>query len=497
MKEKIENFKKLQKKLHAYEHAHSMLYFDALTAMPKGAFSALGDTIEILTEEKYKIETAKETVDLVNELYENRDNLDFITKREAEEFYERQYKLSKIPMEEYVAYQVTLNDASAAWEKAKLTNDYELFAPHLEKIIAYQKNYIKYLETDELKGYDVLLNDYEKGFTVEVLDEFFNKIKEEIIPIIKKVSQIKDNEEILEGTFDINKQKELSDYLMDVIGLDKNHCAITETEHPFTIEFSKDDVRITTHYHEDSLASNIYSVVHEGGHAMYELGIGDNLRNSVLAHGVSMGIHESQSRFWENLIGRSLPFIKKVYPKIQELFPEKFANVSAEDFYRAVNFSKPGLIRIEADELTYSIHVLIRYEIEKMIFSDKVTVADLPRVWNELYKEYLGVDVPNNSQGVLQDTHWSGGSFGYFPSYSLGSAYASQIVKTMEKEIPVWESVEKGELSVVRNWLIDKIYQHGCLYTPAQLIENICGEKFTAQYYIDYLKEKFTDLYNL
>ena len=315
--------------------------------------------------------------------------------------------------------------------------------------------------------------------------------------LFKKVSEIKDNEALLEGTFDIEKQKKLSDYLMDVIGLDKNHCAITETEHPFTIEFSKDDVRITTKYHEDSLASNIYSVIHEGGHAMYELGIGDNLRNSVLAHGVSMGIHESQSRFWENLIGRSLPFIKKVYPKIQELFPEYFAEVSAEDFYKAVNFSKPGLIRIEADELTYSIHVLIRYEIEKKIFNDEVTVADLPRVWNELYKEYLGVDVPNNSKGVLQDTHWSGGSFGYFPSYSLGSAYASQIVKTMEKEIPVWENVEKGELSVVRNWLIEKIYQHGCLYTPAELIENICGEKFSPKYYIEYLKDKFTQLYNL
>ena len=272
---------------------------------------------------------------------------------------------------------------------------------------------------------------------------------------------------------------------------------IGEVEHPFTTNFSKDDVRITTHYHEKAFASSMYSVIHEGGHALYELNIGDDIKYSPLGGGASMSIHESQSRFYENIIGRSEAFLTYILPDIQKLGPKALKDVTPHDFYLAVNKSKPSLIRTQADELTYCFHVMIRYELEKQLIAGTLAVKDLPAAWNKLYKEYLGVDVPNDTQGVLQDSHWSGGAFGYFPSYALGSAYGAQMLKVMERDIPVWELVAKGDLKPIVGWLTERIYRYGRLLKPNELILKACEAPFDPRYYVDYLKNKYTEVYGL
>lgn len=241
----------------------------------------------------------------------------------------------------------------------------------------------------------------------------------------------------------------------------------------------------------------MYSVIHEGGHALYELNTGDDLIGSPLATGSSLGIHESQSRFYENIIGRSEAFIEYVFPEMKKLFPEQLEGVTAHDFYLAVNKSEPSLIRTEADEVTYCLHIMVRYELEKRLMDGSLTTKELPAEWNRLYKEYLGVDVPSDTEGVLQDSHWSGGSIGYFPSYALGSAYGAQIYHHMKKELDIDKLVSEGRIPEITAWLTDKIYKYGKVKKPDELIMNACGEKFNADYYVNYLKEKYEKIYNL
>jgi carboxypeptidase Taq len=303
--------------------------------------------------------------------------------------------------------------------------------------------------------------------------------------------------DFLHRTYPVERQRAFSGRVMALMGLDRGRCGIAETEHPFTDGSNKWDVRITTHYHEDDLASSLYSVVHEGGHALYEMGVDDALQFTVLGGGSTMGIHESQSRFYENLIGRSEPFCRALFPIAAELFPEQLADVTEEEFYRAVNQSSPSLIRTEADELTYPMHILVRYEMERRMIGGEVSVKELPALWRELYREYLGVEVPSDREGILQDSHWSGGAFGYFPSYALGSAYGVQMLEAMEREVSVWDAVAAGDLSPVTAWLRERIHRHGKLLRPAELLRSAGVDPFRPECYTDYLKRKFTAIYGL
>ncbi|MBP3348283.1 MAG: carboxypeptidase M32, partial [Clostridia bacterium] len=329
------------------------------------------------------------------------------------------------------------------------------------------------------------------------LDNFFASVKEKLVPIVKAIGQKEQiDDSFLHRHYPVELQRQFSDYLMEVMGIDRNHCTIGETEHPFTLEFTSQDVRITTNYKEDSLADSMYSVIHEGGHALYELNIDPSFDYTCLAGGVSMGIHESQSRFYENLIGRSRAFIDAIFPRMKEIFAQQLADVDAEMFYKAVNKAQPSLIRTEADELTYCFHVMIRYEIEKQLIGGTLAVKDVPAEWNRLYKEYLGVDVPDDKHGCLQDSHWSGGSFGYFPSYALGSAYSAQMLHNMQQEFDVYKNVSNGDLSLVTEWLRNKIHNYGSFLEPAEVLANACGE-FDPTYYTEYLADKFSTLYGL
>ena len=482
----------------AYSHVFGVLSYDNETAAPKNSYMGLASTNEVLSELDYKLKVNEQNFEVLDTLMAHKDELDPILRREVEEAAHSLEQMRKIPMDEYTAYMVLMSEAHTAWVEAKLNNDFGKIAPYLEKIIAFNKR-VAELCAPGMDAYNYWLNEFEQGLSTEKLDAFFGRIRSALVPLIKKISEKGDviRTDFLGRICPIEQQKKLSEAVMDIMHLDRDDCSIGETEHPFTTHFNKHDVRITTHYHEDSVVSNMYSVIHEGGHALYELHTGDDLIGTSIASGTSMSIHESQSRFFENIIGRSRAFCELIFPKIREFFPEQFKDVTANEFYLAVNKAEPSLIRTEADELTYSLHIMVRYELEKRMMSGEIAVRDVPGEWNRLYKEYLGIDVPDDRRGVLQDMHWFGGMIGYFPSYALGSAYGAQILHHMNKEMDTGALVRENKLDVIIAWLTEKIYKYGMLLRPEEVLKNACGEDFDPDYYVNYLTEKMTEIYDL
>ena len=493
----LELLKKHQDTMAAYNHALGVLFHDGSTVAPKESWVGRGQTMGVMSQIIYDLETKPENAELLTYLEAHAEELSALERRQVEVMRKGYDQMHKVPAEEYVEYSVLVNEAENVWEKAKNEDDFDAFAPYLEKIVNFNRKFAGYYHP-EMAPYDALLNEYEEGLNTVTLDAFFGQLRSAIVPLLEKVMKAKQiDDSFLYQNYPIADQRKLSEYLMEVLGLDRARCGIAESEHPYTTNFNNKDVRITTHYHEDNLVSSMYSVIHEGGHGLYEMGAEDCYNFTNLSGGVSMGIHESQSRFYENLMGRSRPFIQAVFPKIKELFPEQLKNVDAEMFYMAVNKAQPSLIRTEADELTYALHVMVRYEIEKQMIAGTLAIADVPAQWNRLYKEYLGVDVPSDAEGCLQDSHWGGGMIGYFPSYALGSAYGPQMLKKMEEDLgDVYGDVAKGDLTKVTAWLREKIHRHASFIKPGELFASVCGE-FDAKYFTDYLTAKYTELYDL
>ena len=497
LEQAIAKMNELQIAQHAYNHAMGVLSLDGDTAAPSASAKGRGETMGYLSGVTYQLLVNDEVKEALETILANKESVTPVQVRQAELFKEDYDDSVRIPMEEYVEYSTLITQSNAVWHEAKEKNNYASFAPYLEKIINYNRKFAAYKD-DKKPAYDVLLDGFEKGASTATLDPFFGLLREALSPVIKAVAEKPEPDtSFFQQKFALADQRIFSDRLMEMMGLDRNRCGIAETEHPFTTNFNKWDVRITTHYNEMDAVDSMYSVIHEGGHALYELGTADDIQFTNLASGASMGLHESQSRFYENIIGRSLPFCKALLPVMQECFPAQLKGVTAEQLYAAVNKSHPSLIRTQADELTYAQHIAIRYEMEKRMIGGDVKVDELPALWNEMYKEYLGVTVPNDREGILQDVHWSGGMIGYFPSYALGSAYGVQMLAAMEKDFNPWVDVEKGDLSRVTAWLGDKIHRHGRMLTPPQLLKNAIGSEFDPRCYVDYLKRKFTALYKL
>lgn len=492
----LTKLKELQEKRYALNAAYSALYLDAVTVAPEDTAEGRGIALGILAGEQQKLLSSKKTKKLLEALEDYRNDLTLEQKKQTE-LLSREYKRMKvIPAEEYMEYAALTNDAEAVWHKAKEEDNFEMFLPYLEKLVDFNRRFAGYYDPQKAP-YDALLNEYERGVDMQYLDAFFDKLKEKLVPLLQQIANAEVIEnDFLHGYFPKEKQMEFSDYLMEVMKIDRKHCQIGETEHPFTLEFNNKDVRITTNYQERDVCASMYSVIHEGGHALYELGIDDRYQYTFLTGGVSMGIHESQSRFYENLIGRSREFLAFIYPKMCEIFPEQFDGVTVEQLYRAVNKVMPSLIRIDADELTYCFHIMIRYEIEKRLIDGSLQPRDVPEEWNRLYRDYLGIEVPNDQKGCLQDSHWSGGLFGYFPSYALGSAYGAQMLVEMNKEFSVSDAVTKGELDRVNDWLKEKIHRYGSYLEPQEVLANAVGV-FEPDHYIDYLYKKYSEIYSL
>lgn len=496
----LERLNALERKLYAIRHLNSQVYLDSVTAAPSDTSEGRGIALEYLSGLEYEAFASEETGALLRELVSRKDELTEQQYRQAE-FLLRSYEdTACIPADEYIAWAVLLNDSEAVWHKAKVENDFASFAPYLEKIVETSIAFTNYWDPKHEKDpYDVLLNRYEYGLTMEKLDAYFSALKRSIVPLLSDIVRNgkQPANDFLFKEYPLEAQRVFTDFLMESECIDRAHCNVGETEHPFTLEFNKNDVRITTHYHLNDVMSSAFSVLHEGGHALYELHTGDALKYTSLAAGASMGLHESQSRFFENMIGRSEGFTAFILKKMKTLFPEQLENVSERAFYCAVNRAEPSLIRTEADELTYCLHVMIRYEIEKMLIHREITVSELPAVWNAKYQEYLGVKVPDDTHGVLQDSHWSGGSIGYFPTYALGNAYAAQICEVMKQDVDLESCERDGNLAPAVDWLSEHLYQYGCLYDPEPMLRKICGAEFTPQPYIDYLERKFRDIYGL
>ena len=493
-----EDLFKLQKKTAAYYHAMGLISYDGDTTAPKETASNRAVSLTVLSEEVYMLATGKDTVELLEYLDENRQSLPLEEQRMVELLIKDIRDMQKIPMDEWIEYQGLLVESQDVWHKAKESSDFELFRPYLEKVFETQKRFAGYLAPGK-DPYDYWLNEYEDGLSKEICDEFFSKLRSRIVPLIAKTKEMPQVDDgIRFGYFPASKQEELSYYIMESMGLDLGHVGLSTTEHPFTTSLGSHlDERITTHYHENDFASSMYSVIHEGGHALYDTGSPEAYAYTVLDGGVSMGIHESQSRFYENILGRSLAYSKFIFPKLEELFPEEMKGYTANDLYRAVNKVEPSLIRTEADEVTYSLHVMVRYEIEKAVMAGELEVKDIPSRWNELYKEYLGVEVPDDRQGCLQDSHWSGGAVGYFPSYALGSAYGAQFLSKMKETVDVDGCAERGDLRPVNLWNREHIWKYGCLYKPGKLLNMVLEGDFDPEYYISYLEAKCKDVYGI
>lgn len=498
LEEAREALRKLQLRLSAYHHAAGSIWYDGDTVAPKGTAANRAVTLSVLSEELYQLSTGEETVALLEELDAQREALTEKEQRMVELLLRDIRRMQKIPVEEYVAHEKLIVEAGDQWHRAKETGDFALFEPYLTRIFDDARRFAGYC-APEKDPYDYWLNEFEEGLDREKCDEFFATLRAHIVPLLQRVrerDQLPDD--ILHGCFPEADQRRLSLRLMELIGLDLDHVGLATTEHPFTTSLgSHFDERITTHYHEDNFASSLYSVIHEGGHALYDTGSADDLAYTVLDGGVSMGIHESQSRFYENLLGRSRPFCERLFPILREYFPEQLEPYTAEDLYRAVNRAEPGLIRTEADELTYALHIMVRYELEKRVMAGELAVHDLPAEWNRLYKEYLGLDVPDDAHGVLQDSHWSGGAVGYFPSYALGSAYGAQFLRKMRQTVDVDGCLRAGNFAPINRWLRDRIWRSGCLYKPAEVFQRAAGEEFDPTAFTDYLEQKFGELYQL
>lgn len=488
----------IQRKLAAYYHAMGLISYDGATTAPKDTAANRGASLSVLSEEVYKLSTGEDTVNMLEFLDENKSELSEKEQRMVYLMLKDIREMRKIPMKEYVAYEELLVKADDIWHRAKEASDFELFRPTLEEIFETNKRFARYVEPDK-DPYDHCLGQYEEGLNKQILDEFFQKLRNGIVPLIKKISETEQvDDSIRFGSFPEREQEKLSYKLMETIGLDLGHVGLSTTEHPFTTSLgSQHDVRITTHYFENDFVCSMYSVIHEGGHALYDSNSAEDLAYTVLDGGTAMSIHESQSRFYENIIGRSKAFCEYIFPTLVELFPEQMKGRTAQELYIAVNKAELSLIRTEADELTYSLHVMIRYELEKRVMAGELEVKDLPSEWNRMYKEYLGIDVPDDRHGVLQDSHWSGGMIGYFPSYALGNAYGAQFLSKMKQSVNVDECIRTGNFGPVNEWNRENIWKHGRLYTPAQIIDRVLGEPFDADYYIRYLTDKVKDVYGV
>lgn len=484
-------------KMKAYEHALGMLQWDLETEAPKLAIEKTSETIAFLVEENHKLLISDEMKNLIEILEENSNEISKLDQRVVKEIRKQYDRATKIPIDEYTEYQKLLTKAQHTWAEAKGKDDFKMFSPMLNDIINFNKKFIEY-RGYEGHPYNTLLDDYEPGLTIEKADKFFKALRQRIVPLLKNIQNSKSeiDTSFFKEKFDLNKQKEFAKYIAKYIDFDFNKGVLKESVHPFTLHFDNKDVRITSRYFEDYLLSSIFSVLHEGGHAIYEQGISDAVSKTILGQGTSMGIHESQSRMYENLFGRTIEFWEPIYGKLLENFPS-LNEVSLEDFYKAINKVETSLIRVEADELTYSLHVMIRYEIEKMLFEGDIDINDLPKIWNDKMEEYLGLRPDSNATGVLQDVHWSAGLFGYFPSYALGNAYASQMMNQIEKDLDIDELLRQGDFKTIKNYLGEKIHNYGMSKNPLEIITEMTGEELNPDYYCTYLEEKFSKIYNL
>ena len=501
---KKELFDELKEKLLELAHigsATAVLSWDQEVNMPEGGAKFRAETLSSLAgiyHEKFTSIEFEKLLKKIRKLEKNKE----LTIEESITFNEtwRQFSRSKkLPSDFVRELTKVCSNAQSVWAEARKKSDFNMFLPYLEKIVALKR---KEAEMVGFKNtpYDALLDEFEPQMTTEEISIIFFELKKSLVDLLRKIkkSRVKIDPAILQGKFPIEKQKKFNEFVIGKMGFNFDFGRLDTSIHPFSTSFSPEDARITTRYDEKDFFYSLSSVIHETGHALYEQGLLSENFGTPLGESISHGMHESQSRIWEKIIGQSIYFWKYFYPKLKKEFPAPFDNISLDDFYKNINNVKPSLIRTESDEVTYNLHIILRFEIEKDLIEGTIEARDLPRIWNDKMKEYLGVHVPNDAVGVLQDVHWSCGYFGYLPTYALGNLYSAQIFHAAQRDILNLEKeIAAGKMEHFREWLRSSIHIHGKTYSANGLLKQLTGEELNSKYFIDYISNKYNDIYEL
>lgn len=502
--EKIGRLKSLDREALRLAEAAETLRWDQETYMPEDAIGARSEQIALLETLAHQRETAEEVGELLEALgsteaqplgreeLEPGDRAFLRAKRRAFDL------ATKLPAQLVRRFAEVTSRGQAAWVKAKNADDFEQFRPHLEEIVALNREKAERFGYEE-HIYDALLDQFEPFAKTREVEALFSDLAGSLVDLVGRIRerpQVDDS--MLQRSYSVAKQELLAGELLSQLGYEFNRGRLDVSAHPFTTTLGPNDVRITTRYHEDLFASAIFSTIHEAGHALYELGVAEEYHDTLLATGTSLGIHESQSRLWENMVGRSREFWSHWFPRVAELFKQELAGVDAEAFYRAINKVEPSLIRIEADEVTYSLHVILRFRLEMGLMTGDLEVKDLPEAWNATMEELLGITPPSAAKGVLQDVHWSMGAIGYFPTYALGNLYGAQFLDTLTSEIPeAYEEVSRGNPAPILDWLRERIHRHGAAKTPKELVTEVTGAPLDPGHFVRYLETKYGEIYGL
>ena len=500
MQNKIEKLKTILGEVSDLNNASAVLGWDQQTYMPTGGAADRGNLLATLARLAHVRFTSDEVGQLLDDLKPYADQLDpdsddarlvKVVRRE----YDKQTKVTPEWVSEF-ANETTIGQS--VWEKARSESDFSLFQPNLERIVALRSQYAAFFAPYD-HVYDPLLDDFEPGLKTSEVKEIFNALRPKQVEIIQAISdrpQVDDSFMHLE--FPEQKQWDFGVKVISDFGFDWNRGRQDKSAHPFTTSFGLNDVRITTRFILNLGGSALFSTMHEAGHAMYEQGFSASLGRTPLANGASMALHESQSRMWENLVGRSYAFWTRYYPILQAFFPSQLGNVDLDMFYKGINKVEPSLIRVEADEATYNLHIMLRLELEIAMMEGSLAVKDLPEAWNDRVQSYLGVVPENDRLGVLQDVHWSAGLIGYFPTYALGNLVSVQLWEAMEKEIPNLEDqIANGKFGDLLGWLRKSVHQHGAKFEPQELMQMVTGSKIDPEPYVSYLDKKYKTIYNL
>lgn len=479
----------------------SLLDWDQETYMPSGAAIIRSEQLKTLAGITHREKTSRKFATALGKLIDIKTGNDvssLLTPEQqaaVKEWWKDYHHDTALPSKFVEEFAKLQSQAIIAWRSAKKENAFQQFAPFLDRIVSMNRKKADLLGYEE-HPYDALLNEYEPDMTTREVSRLFGKIQHFITPFLKELTAHKIDNRFLFGDYDHSKQMSFSFKILEAMGYNMDKGRLDLSAHPFSSSSHPTDCRITTRIHPESLMSNILVILHEGGHALYEMGLPADKYGSPLGEHRSLGIHESQSRWWETRIGLSKPFWEHFYPLLKSTFPKQLNDVNLERFYQALNKVEPSFIRVEADEITYPLHVILRFELEKGLIEGKINVRQIPEIWNAKMKEFLGITPKNNAEGCLQDVHWAMGAFGYFPTYALGNLYAAHLFESFAKEHSDWEKrVAQGELEFVKNWLNEKIYRHGRRYSTHELLKQATGKEFNEEAYLKYIKEKYSKIY--
>lgn len=487
------------KKIKLLESVSQLLGWDQETYMPKAAVKARAEQCELITSLAHQERTSRAYAERLGKLVDlETGEIKGEEKAALKQWYRDYKKAMALPNEFVRSFAKLTSESLMAWQKARAESDFSLFAPYLDKILSHCRQKADYLGYEK-HPYNALLDEYEPEMTVDQLDPLFADLGTHLKSLLDAISKKKaPNTKFLHGKFSHTKQMEFGKFILEKMGFDFDHGRLDLSTHPFSVAMHPTDSRITTRMHTTSVFDCISAVLHEGGHALYEMGLLPDYYGSPIGEAISLGIHESQSRFWETRIGQSYSFWKYFLPPLRKLFQTKLGNVTLDQFYHAINSVHPTYIRVEADEVTYCLHVILRYEIEKQMIAGSLSTKEIPELWNFLMDSLLGIKPKNDKEGCLQDIHWSMGGIGYFPTYALGNIYAGQLFESFAKDYPDFDQrLAKGDLLFAKTWMNTHVHQHGRAYSPSELIKHITAKKISSTPYLNYLKEKYTKLYHL